>query len=181
MPEYYISITGFTLKSMLYLPKFMAYSIPAARQAASAEGNVLSEQRYIDGVLHTLSAWDDKASMRRYMLRGAHAKAMKITRDIGNLEYGTKTYGYESDNIPTWDEAIRLWHEKATLHGKPMASKASSNNKSIQSTSSSGSSVGTKLSVPPLAGSQVVVPFLVSCVVWLGLHVIKQSQVSFFS
>ena len=170
MPEYYISITGFTLKSILYLPKFMAYSIPAARQAAAAEGNVFSEQRMIDGVLHTLSAWEDKASMRRYMLRGAHAKAMKITKDIANLEYGTKTYGYESDTIPTWDEAIRLWHEKATLHGRPMASKAPS--KSIQS-NTKPSSTGTKM-----AGSNsILVPFLVSCVICVGLHVIKQSQI----
>lgn len=149
MPSYYISVTGFTLKSMLYLPKFMAYSIPAARQAAEAEGNLFSEQRYIDGVLHTLTAWKDKQSMRRYMLSGAHAKAMKITQDVGNLEYGTKTYGYESESIPTWTEALKIWEDKGTLHGRPMPSK--------RSTAVSSSSKSTSI----IAAKNLWIPFVV--------------------
>jgi len=127
MDRYYVSVTGLTLKSNLYLPKFLSYAIPASRQAAAAEGNLFSDQQCIDGVHHTLTVWEDKQSMRKYMLSGAHAKAMKIFREFANLEYGTKTHGYESDSIPSWKEAIEIWDTEAKLHGKPRPSKPPSN------------------------------------------------------
>ena len=169
MTKYYISITGFTLKSNLYMPKFMMYSIPAARQAAAAEGNVFSEQSYIDGVLHTLSAWESKADMRRYMLRGAHAKAMKLTQEIGNLDYGTKTYGYESNRIPTWDEAIAIWHEKATLHGRAMPSKAPT---TVKTTSNNNTTKGG------IGKSSLLVPILISALACVALRIAQQSILS---
>jgi hypothetical protein len=156
---YYVSITGFTLKSMIYLPKFMSYSIPAAKQAAAAEGNLFSETTYIDGVLHTLTAWKDKQSMRKYMFSGAHAKAMKVSRDIGEYSYGTKTYGYESETIPTWEEARKIWEEKGTLHGKPIPTKAP-NSKTVQPSNN-------------LFGRNLYAKFLVPCLAWFLLTKLK--------
>jgi len=156
MTTYYISVTGFTLKSLIYLPRFTLYSIPAARQAAAAEGNVFSEQCYINGVLHTLSAWKDKKSMRKFMMSGAHAKAMKITREVGELSYGTKTYGYESDTIPSWEEAIKLWEDKGTLHGKLVPSRAPKSRTTIQTSNN-------------LFGRKLFVQLFVACSAWFLL------------
>lgn len=159
MAQYYISITGFTLKSFIYLPKFMSYTLPAKKQAAVAEGNLFSDTKYIDGVLHTITAWKDKQSMRKYMISGAHAKAVKAGRSMGEYSYGTKTYGYESDTIPTWKEARKLWEEKGTLHGKLIPTKRpSSKTKNISNT---------------LFGRNLFVQILVPCAAWFLLTKMK--------
>ncbi|CAJ1948367.1 unnamed protein product [Cylindrotheca closterium] len=156
---YYISITGFTLKSIIYLPKFMSYSIPAEKQAAAAEGNLFTETTYIDGILHTLTAWKDKQSMRKYMLSGAHAKALKVSREIGEYSYGTKTYGYEAETIPNWKEARQIWEEKGTLHGKPIPTKAPT--------------CKTTQHSKILFGGNLYVKILVACSAWFLLTKMK--------
>mmetsp|Transcript_960 Transcript_960/g.1868 ORF Transcript_960/g.1868 Transcript_960/m.1868 type:complete len:128 (-) Transcript_960:78-461(-) len=57
--------------------------------------------------------------MRKYMLSGAHGKAMKVIGKVAKLDGdGTKVLGYESDSIPSWDEALQLWGKDSKLHGK---------------------------------------------------------------
>lgn len=119
----YVSITGLTLKTNLYYPRFMYHAVPSSIQAQKAEGNLFVETKSIRGCHHTLTVWQDKAAMRKFMLSGAHIQAMKVTKDIADLS-NTKTYGYESDHMPTWDEAIEQWEEHATLYGKRVSKKA---------------------------------------------------------
>lgn len=69
-----------------------------------------------------MTVWEDKKCMRKYMVSGAHVQAMKATKEIADLN-NTKTYGYFSDHIPTWQEAIELWEEHGTLYGKYPAKK----------------------------------------------------------
>jgi hypothetical protein len=113
---YYVSITGIKLKSIWYFAKFQRYSGPSMTQAQSAEGNLSAQGNYRNGILHTRSVWKDRKSMMRFMASGAHAKAMKINDEV-SVPNETKVYGYETDKIPTWDEAISLWEEHGTRHG----------------------------------------------------------------
>ncbi|CAJ1948371.1 unnamed protein product [Cylindrotheca closterium] len=118
--KYYVSVTGLTLKTNLSYPRFMYHAVPSFTQARKAEGNVFAETRSIKGCHHTLTVWEDKKSMRKYMYSGAHIQAMKVTKEIADLS-NTKTYGYESDHVPTWQEAIEQWGKHATLYGKSTA------------------------------------------------------------
>jgi len=107
--KYYVSVTGLKLSSFLHLPKFWYYNMPTMRQAKNAKGNISVDGNYIDGLLHTLSVWEDKQAMTKFYRSGAHAQAMKMT---GSVAESTKIYGYETDRIPTWEEALTIWSEK---------------------------------------------------------------------
>ena len=43
--------------------------------------------------------------MMKYLTGKAHSKAMKNFSLIGT----GSTYGYERDQIPSWEEAIEIW------------------------------------------------------------------------
>lgn len=117
---YYVSITGFQLKSLWYLPKFLAYTMSAKAQAHAAPGNISAELHGpFHGVYHTMTVWEDRRSMTRFMAKGAHAKAMKVSKEMYTPD-NTKVYGYECDTIPTWEEAYELWKERGTMHGTPV-------------------------------------------------------------
>lgn len=124
MPEYYISITGLKVKSPWLLPTFFYYAIPSSIQARSAPGNIDLQTTYIQGIHHTLSVWKDKKSMLTYLRQGAHLKAMKAFVTIA--AFG-KIYGYESDTIPTWPEARRIWESQGAVHYGAEGHRASGN------------------------------------------------------
>lgn len=81
-------------------------------QAQRAPGCLLAEARTIAGVHHTLSVWTSRGAMRAYLRQGAHLKAMKLYSQIAT----GKTIGYETTEIPGWDEVPRIWRER----GKPV-------------------------------------------------------------
>lgn len=84
--------------------------MPAMMSAKSAPGNVYAEGNIIDGTHHTLSAWDDRESMLRFMRGTNHVAAMGALDSIAT----GKVYGYESDAIPSWSEAREMYD----LHGR---------------------------------------------------------------
>lgn len=95
----------------------MMHAAPSFMQASKAEGNVFAQTKDVSGCHHTLTVWESKQSMRKFLVSGAHAKAMKITMEISDLDK-TKVYGYETDTMPTWEEALDLWEKHGALHGK---------------------------------------------------------------
>lgn len=107
--KYYVSITGLKLSSFLHLPRFWYYNMPTMRQAKNSKGNVSFDGNFVDGLLHTLSVWEDKQTMMKFYRSGAHARAMRIA---GSVAESTKIYGYETDRIPSWEEALKIWNEK---------------------------------------------------------------------
>lgn len=56
----------------------------------------------------TITAWENREIMLEFMRSGSHLKAMKAFHSIAT----GRTYGYESENIPNWDEAYNLLQEK---------------------------------------------------------------------
>ena len=74
-------------------------------QAQRAPGNlavdVLNDTRFAEW---TRSAWKDEASMRAFMLSGAHRKAMPVMQDIVD-EAATVHWEQEGTELPTWPKA----------------------------------------------------------------------------
>ncbi|WP_421363138.1 hypothetical protein [Agrobacterium rosae] len=74
-------------------------------QARGAEGNIAADARLINGVHHTRTVWTDEGAMRRYLIAGAHLKAMKA---FGSIATG-KTLGFYSESVPDWDNVHETW------------------------------------------------------------------------
>jgi hypothetical protein len=117
MSRYYVSITGMQMKSILHYPEFMYRAIPSAMQARSAPGNVSTSLKSIRGMEQTMTVWEDRESMLKYLRTGAHLQAMKSSKKVGAY---VKVYGYYTDTIPNWSQASQLWEEKGRVaFGKP--------------------------------------------------------------
>lgn len=105
----YISITGLRLRAAWHAPRFYWHAIRSLHQARRAEGNLYVAVKMIDGVRHTVTAWRDRDAMRAFLTQGAHLGAL---RAFGAIATG-RTFGFEADRIPDWDQARKLWEEKA--------------------------------------------------------------------
>ena len=104
----YISITGLKPKGILSFIKFWRLAIPSFQQAQKAEGNKFCEVKRINGFQCTLTAWESKEHMLKFIHSGIHLTAMKSFHKIAT----GRTYGYESNSIPTWNEAFQILMEK---------------------------------------------------------------------
>ncbi len=104
----YISITGLKPKGMWGFIRFWTLAIPSFSQAKSANGNIHNAVKKINGYNCTLSAWENRDMMLVFMRNGVHFNAMKAFKSIAT----GRTYGYESDAIPTWEEAYSILETK---------------------------------------------------------------------
>lgn len=118
-PVVYVSITGLRLKSPFHAAWFWWHAIRSMMQAQGAPGNLRSEARSIGGVQHTLTVWEDRAAMRRFMVTGAHAKAMRAFPQIAT----GSTFGFETDQVPDWGDVHQLWQERGIVYAVPKAAK----------------------------------------------------------
>lgn len=109
-PNFYVSITGLKIRSPLAVPFFWWHAVRSKIQADRAPGLLFSAVNAIDGIQHTVTAWESKEAMRVYIFSGAHKKAIKAFRKIAT----GKTFGFEATKIPAWDEVHELWKK----HGK---------------------------------------------------------------
>ncbi|OYY67765.1 hypothetical protein [Sphingomonas sp. 28-63-12] len=116
----YVSITGLRLNGPLHAARFWWHALRSMAQAQSAAGNLRAEARAINGVQHTLTVWTDRAAMRRFMVSGAHAKAMRAFPAIAT----GSTFGYESDGVPDWSAVHALWQERGVAYGAKGAKPA---------------------------------------------------------
>jgi hypothetical protein len=103
----YISITGLKPKNFFTTIRFWIFTIPAFRAAQISEGNLFCESKKKDSYYHTITAWKNRNMMMKYLKSKAHSKAMKNFSLIGT----GSTYGYEGDQIPSWEEAVKTWKE----------------------------------------------------------------------
>ena len=101
----YVSITGLKPKGIIGWIRFWAYTIPASKDAQNAEGILHCEFNSRNGYQHTLTVWKLKDHMLGFLTSPAHLKAMKKYSKIGI----GKVYGYETNAIPSWDEALKKW------------------------------------------------------------------------
>lgn len=104
----HISITGLRPKGIIGFIRFWRLAIPSFAQAKGAAGNVFCEVKKMNGFQCTLTAWESREQMLLFMRSGTHLKAMKAFTKIAT----GRTYGYESDSVPSWPEAFQLLQEK---------------------------------------------------------------------
>ena len=109
----YVSITGLRLNTPWALPRFYWHALRSLRQAKAAPGLVLAEVRTINGIRHTLTVWESEARMRDYIYAGPHRRAILAFRAFAT----GKTFGFETDRVPGWEEAHALWQ----AHGQGYA------------------------------------------------------------
>jgi hypothetical protein len=105
--KYYVSITGLRIKSVWHYLTFARHAVPCKQEAKSTPGNVFTDTKLVDGVLHTLTAWESKTAMIKFKFSSAHKQAMAVFPTIAT----GKTYGYWTDEIPNWDAALVIWQE----------------------------------------------------------------------
>ena len=108
----HISITGLKPKGIIGCLKFWLYAIPSFKKASHSEGILFCEVKNIKGVHCTLTAWQTIDHMKTFVRSGVHLKAMKQFHTIAT----GKTYGYESDTIPNWQEAFDLLQNKGKTY-----------------------------------------------------------------
>lgn len=108
----YISITGLKPKSLRAYVRFWILAIPAFRQSQTAKGNLYHAVKRVKGHQCTLTAWENRDKMLEFMRSGAHLKAMKAFPSIAT----GKIYGFEGEQIPTWDVAFNLLMEKGRVY-----------------------------------------------------------------
>ena len=111
----YVSITGLTLKRPWHIFRFFRHAAPALWQARKAPGNLHTDVKTINGVRHTITVWEDEKAMRRFLYRGAHAKAIRAFPEIAD----GKTFGFLTTEIPDWDTVHSLWHEHGQSYDTP--------------------------------------------------------------
>lgn len=124
MPTYSVSVTGLQLKGPLSYLRFAWVAPAAAKAAHTAEGNVYAstssaQMPNADGDLcltqMTLTVWESRAATMKYVASEEHRAASKMWSQIAS--YG-KLCHYESDSIPTWDEAKKMWLEHGRVYGR---------------------------------------------------------------
>ena len=108
----YISLTGLKPKGFVAYFRFWLLAIPSFRQAHTAPGILHSQVKKVKEYQCTITAWESRELMLNFMRSGAHLKAMKAFHQIAT----GPTYGYESESIPSWEQAYALLMEKGKMH-----------------------------------------------------------------
>ena len=103
----YASVTGLKTKGFMPLIRFWMLAVPAFRAAKKADGCIVCETKVLNGYHHTFTVWKDKTSMMNYRVSPVHLKAMKV---FSKIAHG-KVYGYETNSIPTWKDAVKRFNE----------------------------------------------------------------------
>jgi hypothetical protein len=105
----YVSITALKVKNIFTSLFFWRHAIPSKAQAEKSNGLVFLDLKRVDQYHFTLSVWENREVMIAYRNSGAHLGALKAFPKIATGQI----YGYETNSIPTWEEALRLWDENA--------------------------------------------------------------------
>jgi quinol monooxygenase YgiN len=111
----FVSITRLRLRSFWHLPRFVYHAVRSRKQAQKAPGNLRVDVLSDDNLAFwTKSLWKDEASMRAYMLSGAHRTAMPVLADMCD-EAAVAHWEQEAEKLPSWQEA----HQRMQKVGRP--------------------------------------------------------------
>ena len=111
----HVSLTRLRIRSVFYMPPFAVYTMRSLQQVRRApgfqSGKLLPDR---DRTFWTMTAWDARESMKRYMTTGAHKAAMpKLMRWCD--EASVAHWEQDGDNLPSWEEADR----RMRANGRP--------------------------------------------------------------
>jgi hypothetical protein len=109
-----VSITRLRVRSWRYIPRFYLKVLRSALQARAAEQSMVvalfSDRR---NTYWTCTVWRDEASMRSFMVSGAHRDAMPSLQAWCD-EASVVHWVQDSDQAPTWEEA----HQRMQTEGR---------------------------------------------------------------
>ena len=105
----YVSVMALKANGFLSVIRFRLLAVPAFKQAKSSGGVLFCEVKLVDGFHHTLTVWETKKDMRKFVLSLIHTRAMKIFPKIAT----GSTIGYKTDKMPSWGEALSIWRKSA--------------------------------------------------------------------
>lgn len=103
--EMYITLTSIQLRSPWQFFTLSNHGRKIQMQAKRSPGFVKMKNTGWWKLHYTLSIWDSAEAIRQFARTGAHLAAMK---ESANLASEIRTYTFEGDRIPTWDEAKQL-------------------------------------------------------------------------
>ncbi|HEY6389076.1 MAG TPA: DUF3291 domain-containing protein [Candidatus Acidoferrum sp.] len=110
-----VSITRLRVRSWRFLPMFFFYAIRSTRQASQSHGNLatrlLRDRRH---TFWTATLWTTETDMKRFMLAGAHGRAMRKLLDWCD-EAALVHWTQETADLPSWPEA----HARLQTEGRP--------------------------------------------------------------
>lgn len=103
----FVSLTRLRIRSIRFLPQFVVHTLRSRRQIRQASGyqtgSLLADRSW---TFWTMTAWDNQESMRRYMISGAHKKAMPYLLEW--CDEASVTHWEQADKaLPPWHEADR--------------------------------------------------------------------------
>lgn len=103
-----ISITRLRVRSWRFLPAFYLRAYQSTRQARAAQGSLaLALLPDRNNTFWTATKWTDEASMKAFMISGAHGPAMKKLLEWCD-EASVVHWAQDDDaGLPSWTEAHR--------------------------------------------------------------------------
>ena len=97
-------ITSIELKNPLKFFKFAFYVIQIVKQLkASKHKDFKNKGAWIK--FYTMTLWENETDMIEFAKSGAHLESMKKSKKIAKE---IRTYIYETEILPTWEEAVIL-------------------------------------------------------------------------
>ena len=105
---FFAAVGGFRLYNPLFAPAFFLFAAPAFTQARHDPGCAMAEVKAAMGRQFSLSVWKSPAAMKAYRDSGAHLRAMRAARWLGDGPFARFT----SPVLPNWDDALAIWQEQ---------------------------------------------------------------------
>jgi quinol monooxygenase YgiN len=102
-----ISVTRLRLRSVRFLPAFFWFAWKSVQQARQTKGNLKTKLvQDANLTFWTITAWEDEAAMRSFMMTGAHHQAMPKLLNWCD-EASVVHWLQETDELPNVAEAHR--------------------------------------------------------------------------
>ncbi len=105
----YVSVTGLKTNGIVGWFRFWVLAVPALQAAKRAPGLQFVSTKVRHGTHHTLTVWTSKEDMMAYRRGKAHRRAMKVFSQIAT----GRVLGFESDDRPSWEEALARYDRDA--------------------------------------------------------------------
>ena len=103
----FVSLTRLRIRSIRFLPFFAIHTVRSLRQVRKSpgflNGALLPDRKW---AFWTLTSWDDRESMRRYMTTGSHKTAMPHLMQWCD-EASVAHWEQPDSTLPPWSEADR--------------------------------------------------------------------------
>jgi len=102
-----VSLTRLRIRSVRFVPLFLFHATRSLQQAKKTPGfragRLLNDRNW---TFWTITAWDERASMLRFMTGGAHKRAMPHLMHWCD-EASVAHWEQEESTLPSWEEADR--------------------------------------------------------------------------